>query len=176
MRAVRPIWRIDSRSVAVRRGLSGSRVIPAFRSLIPPRGLFKAAAIHGVQRMQGVKPWQLAVIVIGLLVGGGLITWQGFSPGAVKLADSIMLVDVTTGEIFEAPLPSDRTVGFPAKSPTTGKETLLPATQIEGKWFVGSRYREFVKDIVQSAGATSAADASTFEVKSPTGPTSADVF
>ncbi len=126
--------------------------------------------------MQGVKPWQLAVIVIGLLVGGGLIAWQGLTSKEVSLADSIMLVDVTTGEIFQAPLPTGRTVGFPAKNPKTGKETLLPATQVDGKWFVGSRYREFVKDIVQGAGASSAADPSSFEVKSPSGPTAADVF
>ncbi len=126
--------------------------------------------------MQGVKPWQLAVIVIGLLVGGGLIAWQGFASEEVKLADSIMLVDVTTGEIFEAPLPTNKTVGFPARNPKTGKETLLPASTSDGKWFVGSRYREFVKEIAKSAGVPAAPDAATFEVKNATGPTRADIF
>jgi len=126
--------------------------------------------------MQGVKPWQLAVIVIGLLVGGGLIAWQGFASDEVRLADSILLVDVTTGEIFEAPLPRGRTVGFPAKNPKTGKETLLPASQLDGKWFVGSRYREFVKGIASSAGVAAASDAATFEVKNAVGPVRADVF
>lgn len=177
MRAVRPIWRIDSRSIAVRRGLSGSRVLPAFSSLIPPRGFFKAAAIHGVQRMQGVKPWQLAVIVIGLLVGGGLITWQVASSNELRLTDSILLVDVTTGEIFETPLPDGRAVIFPAKNPKTSKLTLLPVAQIDGKWSVRPRYRDAIANVVKSAGSgEGAVDANTLEVKSPSGPTAVDVF
>jgi hypothetical protein len=126
--------------------------------------------------MQGIKPWQLAIILIGLVVGGGLITWQTASSDQVKLADAILLVDVTTGEIIDAPFPSGRPVMFPGKNPKSGKATLLPATQEEGKWFVGSRYRSAVKEVVEAAGGTSAIDPKSFEVKTPSGPVSADVF
>jgi hypothetical protein len=126
--------------------------------------------------MQGVKPWQLAVIVIGLLVGGGLIAWQGLTSNEVKLAESVVVVDVLTGELFEVPLPEGQAISFPLKNPNSGKAALIPAAQVDGKWFVRTRFREFVPELLKTLGEKKGAiNAETSEVVSPAGPIEADL-
>ncbi len=124
--------------------------------------------------MQGVKPWQLAVIVIGLLVGGGLIAWQTVSSDEVELADTIIVVDAVSGEIFRSPLPSGRSFSFPMVNPATGKETILPVAEIEGKWFVSANFRGLLKGI--EGASKGPIDSKTFEVVSAKEPIDKDLF
>ncbi|HED52620.1 MAG TPA: hypothetical protein ENJ00_00255 [Phycisphaerales bacterium] len=71
------------------------------------------------------KPWQIAVVVIGLLVGiGGIVLAIGKDSGP-DLADKLILVDVTTGDTYTVSL-RNRSVVIPVKSPETGQRTLLP--------------------------------------------------
>jgi len=87
--------------------------------------------------MDGVKPWQLVVIAVGLLGGLGLLGWQLFGGKAINPPDSLMLIDVTTGQRFIADIGGKKTVILPEKNPETGEYTLLPISKgDEGKWYV----------------------------------------
>lgn len=87
--------------------------------------------------MEGAKPWQIVVIVVGLLAAAGSIVFQFvFAKDKVTLADTITLVDVTSGDLFKAPLPKNKAIGFPAKNPNTKESTLLPVVPREGKWYL----------------------------------------
>jgi hypothetical protein len=89
--------------------------------------------------MGEAKPWQIAVVVVGLLTLVGMVVWQCRS-GNVELASTIVLVDVQSGEIIEAPLPKNHAVGFPATNPETQKKSLLPAERTESGWRISGRY------------------------------------
>lgn len=96
--------------------------------------------------MGEAKPWQVAVIVVGLLVMVAGVLYQCKS-GGVEFADSIVLVDVASGDVLEAPFPKGRPVMFPAKHPDTQSATLYPAELKDGKWFVDGRYIPYIPKI-----------------------------
>jgi hypothetical protein len=98
--------------------------------------------------MGEARPWQVAVVVVGLLVLIGSVVYQCTSRNEVELADSVILVDVTTGELIEAAYPG-RAVGFPATHPDSGARTLMPAVQDPetGRWSVEGRYLGNLKDL-----------------------------
>ena len=123
--------------------------------------------------MGEAKPWQIAVVVVGLLTLVGMVVWQCNS-GKVKLASSITLVDVETGQLIEAPLPKNRSVLFPATHPDTKRATLFPAHRNEsGGWEVSGRYVPYVKskDIDPKA-----VDLKTGAIANATEPVEKDVF
>jgi hypothetical protein len=85
------------------------------------------------------KPWQIALIVIGLAVGIGSAAWFAFSGDEVKLDRRYFLVDVETGQIYEVDSTKYRLV-LPATNPETGKVSLIGIHQSEdGTWKVPSR-------------------------------------
>lgn len=96
--------------------------------------------------MGGAKPWQVAVIVIGLLAGIGLTVWStAFSGETVEIASSMTLVDVTTGQLYEVPVPN-RSLSYPLVNPETSQRTLIPAVQKDGQWEVPSHMRFRLKE------------------------------
>ncbi len=99
--------------------------------------------------MGEAKPWQVAVIVVGLLTLVGMVVWQCRNK-SVELASSIVLVDVESGQLIEAALPTNRAVMFPATNPESKRETLYPATRGDsGGWKVIERYVPYLntKDV-----------------------------
>jgi len=87
------------------------------------------------------KPWQIAVVVIGLLVGiGGIVLAMGKDSGP-DLADKMILVDVTTGNTYKISY-KNRSVVLPVRSPETNERTLFPIEYNEekGAWFMKRRY------------------------------------
>jgi len=87
--------------------------------------------------MDGVKPWQLAVIIIGLVGGLGLLGWQIFGGEKLHTGNEIVLMDVMTGDRFVADVSGSKTVILPEKHPETGAYTLLPITEDDaGRWYV----------------------------------------
>jgi len=87
------------------------------------------------------KPWQIAVVVIGLLVGiGGIVLAMGKDSGP-DLADKMILVDVTTGNTYKISY-KNRSVVLPVRSPETDERTLFPIEYNEekGGWFMNRRY------------------------------------
>lgn len=85
--------------------------------------------------MDGVKPWQLAVIIIGLVGGLGLLGWQIFGGEKIHTPSSIMLMDVVTGDRFVADVTGRRSIFLPEKNPDTGKYTLVTISKTDdGSW------------------------------------------
>jgi hypothetical protein len=94
------------------------------------------------------KPVQIAIIVIGLLVGAFGIFLAMSGNAGPDLSDRMMMVDVTTGETF-AVSTKGRSIVIPYKNPDTEQFTLLPMIQNEegGDWYVKSRYMVALDEI-----------------------------
>ena len=115
--------------------------------------------------MQGVKPWQIVVLVLGL-VGGGFGIWYGLrGDEQVELASSVILVDVSTGELFEVPLNSGKAVIPPVKNPKTGIESLFPAdSDGAGGWRLNERFLSYI-DRLSKAKPDAVVDRKTGQLK-----------
>lgn len=86
-----------------------------------------------------IKPWQIAVIVIGLLVGLGSAVYQLVAPSGPQLPDSMLLIDVETGQIYRASTHGNG-IMLPARRPDTGKIALLRLrTEDNGQYVVSPR-------------------------------------
>ena len=87
------------------------------------------------------KPVQIAIIVIGLLVGAAGIMLAISKNSGPDIADKMYLVDVKTGELY-AVSTTKRSVILPYRHPETNEPTLLPADYDKERagWFVKSRY------------------------------------
>lgn len=84
------------------------------------------------------KPWQIMVIVLGLVGGGGFLAWNLFSVEDDGVSDSYLLIDVESGTIFRV----DNTkyhLGLPATNPETGKVSLIGLARDDRGYFVTQR-------------------------------------
>lgn len=93
------------------------------------------------------KPVQIAIIVVGLIVGvvGIVMALRGNS--GPNLADKIILLDVTTGDAYAVSI-KGRSIVLPYKSPETQERTLLPMRIREGEgWVLDERYLGSLKRI-----------------------------
>jgi len=96
--------------------------------------------------MDGIKPWQLAIIIIGLVGGIGLVVWNVMGKDQIRRPDSILLMDVVTGDRFVADVSGRKSVFIPEKNPETGKYTLVIIhKEDDGSW--SARGVETVQDI-----------------------------
>jgi hypothetical protein len=96
--------------------------------------------------MGEVKPWQIVVIVLAILSAVGMSVYSCASSDTVSQADSAYMVDIATGELFEAPYPKKKAVMFPATNPATGTETLYRVYKREGdKWTLDTRYAPTIR-------------------------------
>lgn len=94
--------------------------------------------------MSGAKPWQIALVVVGLLAGVvGLVFALG-SMGPVETAERVYVADVTTGELYTANTAGKKTVLIPMTNPDSGENTLYPVVEDEetGEWTISGRYRD----------------------------------
>lgn len=91
--------------------------------------------------MGNVKPWQIILIVVAFGALGFSVWKFGFSAGSEALmANSVIMVDVETGELFEFSLKGRRGVMVPGENPDSGKITLMPVfKQDDGSWMIGER-------------------------------------
>ncbi len=90
--------------------------------------------------MKQLKPWQIVLFVaaIGALAMGA---WWSYGRGPkAKSTNRTVLVDVTTGELFEFSTKKFGVV-LPERNPDTGLIALLPVVQTEsGDWVIDRRY------------------------------------
>lgn len=116
--------------------------------------------------MSDLRPWQMALFIGAFLVLAGSVLYQCkySDSAAVDLPDSVTMVDMASGDLFESPLPKKRAVSFPAPHPDTKAKTLFPADLIEGKWCLDRRYVPYIKDHVPT-GDDLILDRKTGEVK-----------
>ncbi len=93
------------------------------------------------------KPWQIALIVIGLAVGLGSAAWFAFSGDDVQLDRRYFLIDVESGDIFEVDSTKYRLV-LPARHPETGRISLIGVHRGDnGVWFVPPRDLGSIKQL-----------------------------
>jgi hypothetical protein len=93
-----------------------------------------------------VKPWQMAVMALAVLaVIGSSIYACSMMGERVTQAKYATMVDIRSGELFEARYPEKRPVHFPAKHPTTGELTLYPVFLQDNKWVLNTRYMSAVR-------------------------------
>ena len=97
--------------------------------------------------MQNVRPWQVVlfvVAVIGLATGVFIMS----SGRGLDLSDSIIMVDVETGELFRFSVAGNRGVGVPNFNPDSGNLSLLPVKKDEnGEWRLTERSRPILADL-----------------------------
>lgn len=84
--------------------------------------------------MGQMKPWQLILIVIGLLVCTGSVAMYVFGSPKVQTGTRIDLVDLATGDRWWIDVRGDRRGTFPAKHPETGERTLVRVYEDGGVW------------------------------------------
>ena len=88
--------------------------------------------------MKDVAAWKW-----GVLIGAGvlsIVVWVFVLGGRerVEFADSIKLIDVETGQIYQ--FSTKKQLFIPAKSPETGNRTLFSVWEdVDGTWFVDRR-------------------------------------
>lgn len=97
--------------------------------------------------MGDAKPWQIVLIVVAV-VGLGFSVWRfGFTKGP-DLPDSVLLVDVKTGNLFELQLGGRKAAYYPEKHPDTGERTLMPVIKRDdGVWQIGPRILPALEDV-----------------------------
>lgn len=114
--------------------------------------------------MSGAKPWQIGLIVIGLLAGGAGVVFAISSMGPVETKSEVYVVDVMTGDLFAANTVG-KTVLIPMTHPDTGENTLYPVVEDEetGDWRIAPRYQSAFERRTEGED-TPAVDRSTFVV------------
>lgn len=97
--------------------------------------------------MDNVKPWQIILIVVA--VGAlGFSLWRQGSKPKVDLPNSVLVVDVTNGDLYRMKLGKRNGAYFPERHPDTGDLTLMPVEQDEaGEWYIVGHAMAALQDI-----------------------------
>ncbi len=99
--------------------------------------------------MGSVRPWQIVLFAVALIaLGVGMFTFLR-NPNHVDRADSIFLVDTSTGKLFEYEFGGGRRgVLIPTINPETGERTLYRAHRLEdGTWELDGRDVTYLYDV-----------------------------
>ena len=114
------------------------------------------------------KPWQIALIVIGLAVGLVSAAWFVLGGDEVQLDRRYFLIDVETGDIYDVDSKKYRLV-LPAMHPESGRVVLVGVQKDDtGVWFVPPRDLESVRQLDKSVQ-VKAIDPATGGVVNPAG-------
>lgn len=91
--------------------------------------------------MDKMKPWQIGLFIAAVVVLGASLAWSILGGREIDKPDRIYLVDVTTGEMYYAPVKARGTVIVPARHPETKERTLYPVEEDESSgWVLKRRY------------------------------------
>lgn len=114
------------------------------------------------------KPWQIALIVIGLAVGLGSVVWFAASGDTVRLSQQYYLIDVESGELFDVDS-SKYKLMLPARHPDTGRITLVGVSKDEdGSWYVPRRQLGLLRQL-EAGVEVKAIDSDSGELRSTPG-------
>lgn len=91
--------------------------------------------------MGQAKPWQIAVVGVGLIVLCISLYISVFRNDGPTFVDRVYMVDVTTGKLYQFDRPDDRMLlSWPAEDPRTKQRTLYKVSRDEqSKWMVNER-------------------------------------
>jgi hypothetical protein len=103
--------------------------------------------------MGGAKPWQIAVVVLGILSLLWVLIYQlGSTSTAPETRQDFVLVDIDTGELFKVHRPDDRSLPIPAVRPGTQKLNLLPVEKTDNGWAVPEQFRNLLTKDMPAVG------------------------
>lgn len=104
--------------------------------------------------MGSLKPWQLILVILGVLVLGFSLWKSLFSGSRVEFGDRVYMVDVLSGELFYADTSGRHGVVVPAKNPDTGIRSIIPVLMTEeGEIALSFRYRDIAVQIAENEDA-----------------------
>ncbi|MCC5785120.1 MAG: hypothetical protein JJU33_00295 [Phycisphaerales bacterium] len=96
--------------------------------------------------MGSLKKWQIAVLALAPIVLGVSIFFS-LGRGQVRTADTVVLVDLMSGDRFIFSTAGRRTIAIPAEHPDTGEQTLVPVSQNDnGVWHADRRFIGTLRD------------------------------
>jgi hypothetical protein len=110
--------------------------------------------------MGQVKPWQAVLFAVAFVAIGLCVYWS-LGRSDVKLADSLRMVDVNTGEEFYLPIGKGGAT-IPGRNPRTNEMTLMPVIAKDRVLRIPDRYFPALREI---PGSHAAVNESTREVK-----------
>lgn len=114
----------------------------------------------------GAKPWQIGVIVVGLLVGCVSVAWAVFGKPDVNVNMIIHCIDVETGDIYRIDAEKNPLI-LPARHPTNNRVTLIRLGKDEkGTWHVTGRDMQTL-DMLEKDAKNIAVDENTGDIKTP---------
>ncbi len=97
--------------------------------------------------MDNIKPWQIVLFIAAVAVLGFSL-WRQLGSGQVDLPNSVLVVDVETGEMYRMSLGKRNGAYFPEKNPDTGEHNLMPVVKTDsGEWIVPNHARAAMQDI-----------------------------
>lgn len=101
----------------------------------------------GTDSMEKIKPWQIVLIVVAAAVLGFSV-WKQMSKPSVELPNSVIVVDVATGELYRMKLGKRNGAYFPERHPDTGKLSLMPVEKNDsGDWYIVEHAMPALEDI-----------------------------
>ncbi|MEZ6319114.1 MAG: hypothetical protein R3B49_10240 [Phycisphaerales bacterium] len=107
--------------------------------------------------MSQIRPWQAALFVVAILVLGGSVVLSMMGSRGVRNANSVVMVDVKTGDLFEFSVSGHMAVFVPEMNPETGQETLLSVYRDdEGAWRLTGGSISALQDLQKQGVDTSA--------------------
>jgi len=97
--------------------------------------------------MEKIKPWQIILIVVAIAVLGFSV-WRQLSKQRIELPNSVVVVDVTTGDLYRMKLGKRNGAYFPERNPETGKHTLMPIEKDDnGDWYIVPHAMPVLEDV-----------------------------
>jgi len=97
--------------------------------------------------MERIKPWQIVLMVVAVLVLGFSV-WKQMSKPSVDLPNSVVVVDVSTGDLYRMKLGKRNGAYFPERNPETGKLNLMPIEKNEqDEWYIVRHVMPALADI-----------------------------
>lgn len=94
-----------------------------------------------------IKPLQAVILVAGAVAAIAALWWSFGRADQVRLADSVTLVDVQTGQLYQASV-RRRTIMQPAAPPDGGEPRLVIVEKDpSGKWFLTPRSFALLRDL-----------------------------
>ena len=114
-----------------------------------------------------VKPWQVTLVVAGLVVGTSSLAYSLLSRGEAELPHSMNVIDVETGELYTIDTTKYHVV-VPVEHPKTKRICLVGVIKDgDGKWVVNRRSLETLS-LLDPDVKNVAVNAETGEIQIPT--------
>jgi len=97
--------------------------------------------------MDDLKPWHIVLLVAAIGVLGYSVFRFVFSSGP-DLPDTVLLVDVKSGDLFRLDVSGRKAGYYPEKHPDTGDRSLLPVRQLDdGTWVISPHSLPALEDV-----------------------------